>query len=1394
MDEKLFTNLKNRLNSEDIKTWFDMGLLLDRIRDSRNLQLFIPSTVETFKSELGNGIAFITYEFNIDGVTIEIEKYSRIFRKIIQDAGCVDPAVYWMGSKFNFKQQKASEEIIFLPLPGARGFNDWEGYEMFFHTKLSRGSAAYNKLAKMVWDETVALSLQLGKYVIEKNIRLLIPVNVNSNPGNVPLAFSLVLVSEIMGIPVFNSNHDFYWEDGNHPTLNAVQGQRDHFFTNCHLGEVFSLIEVLYPWDSPLWFQSVINPLQRNKLINKLGFNPVSVQVISTFIDTEKFKPILLDQKREVLQKLHVFFGGNGKVLNPTPVDKYIETLDTEEINRTPLLLANSGKAQTVFNSPHILILQPTRILSRKQIEKNFVLIQAIFNHPVFSVFFKRNRKLKLILLVSGPISTGQYSYFKELVLNFKSLLNRLPGQFKNRVFLGFKFGLESTDRLIKRNLGAIKIEELFSTSDIVALPSHSEGRGLPIIESCACGTPVVANRYEPEIVFAFVIGEHLEKSKRLKVFEFPKQKSRLPKGLIEIYNEPELLSKLLLQNRKNVKKRYSSSALEKAFEHGLKILWNRCQTPHRSQLGCVEKAFQQYEKFTGYDQPFFQFVSAENRKYIPGIAPIEFMVILKSLIDPSYFRMEEKELKGRIMSFAQGMIKMYEKFNRINEREKLEFYNCVDLLFEFYQGEDKISMDHSLSYRHRHNRHYYFRKLTEYELRGLVAYFSQQKLPRSMVLPFNVRSSLVSEGIQSCLMRLVGFRKLAIDDSKRLIKNLESNRPFAWFPDSKWLYEIETFVVETLKFRLGWNSDEKISYETICEKEISKIEKVYLFIREKPLGNPIYYRNVILWLKNQTHSEVNALYRAGLFQIVKTEVFSDGTHLAQLGKKAKEVLLEIKKKSGFVVALGEANYLTSDLLDMESFRIGIARHPHFVHYLGIRGNEAYIQWVPAGLSPCLAYPTPIQSAFDFTVALKSKNYLKCVELFGEKKTLEYLRRDAGKSNSPVELVLKKMLAEEKNKERKSQLVKTEMLSGLHADGLPWSGVFARIRLPSEKKSKKELEFQTVFSQKTNETVLDLIKKYEHDNQRQVILAWNGGYILNPELVGKLGLPEKYIGSPLGLVIKNNVINSLPLYNKPAFVVHSDSTVSIERANLKNGLTISAPGGSKIIFTSEDRNREFSGRPVFYDLLYSKNEIPGTDRIIYRFAGNKIISIIKNSEQKVKILPVGLTVALPGNVEMSGWKMGAEMTFSIPGWENVLQAIEAGPMLVKDSKIAIDMKRGGWKTSNSISTQAARVDFENLRGPKIGVGTAADGQLIIVALNGRIRESVGCTHQELAKILIKFGCKDAMGFDPGGSVTLIVKGKQLNVSPYNKNYERSPYSLPPQARRVGNAILAVEEK
>jgi hypothetical protein len=47
----------------------------------------------------------------------------------------------------------------------------------------------------------------------------------------------------------------------------------------------------------------------------------------------------------------------------------------------------------------------------------------------------------------------------------------------------------------------------------------------------------------------------------------------------------------------------------------------------------------------------------------------------------------------------------------------------------------------------------------------------------------------------------------------------------------------------------------------------------------------------------------------------------------------------------------------------------------------------------------------------------------------------------------------------------------------------------------------------------------------------------------------------------------------------------------------------------------------------------------------------------------------------------------------------------------------------------------------------------------------------------------------AMGFDPGGSSTLVVDDQTLNISPYNKKYETNVYALPPEPRAVSNAII-----
>ena len=60
---------------------------------------------------------------------------------------------------------------------------------------------------------------------------------------------------------------------------------------------------------------------------------------------------------------------------------------------------------------------------------------------------------------------------------------------------------------------------------------------------------------------------------------------------------------------------------------------------------------------------------------------------------------------------------------------------------------------------------------------------------------------------------------------------------------------------------------------------------------------------------------------------------------------------------------------------------------------------------------------------------------------------------------------------------------------------------------------------------------------------------------------------------------------------------------------------------------------------------------------------------------------------------------------------------------------------------------------------------------------------------DMANILKKFDIQKAMGFDPGGSSTLVVNGQTLNISPYNSAYEENVFSLPPEPRAVSNVIM-----
>ncbi|MCK4700917.1 MAG: phosphodiester glycosidase family protein, partial [Bacteroidales bacterium] len=216
----------------------------------------------------------------------------------------------------------------------------------------------------------------------------------------------------------------------------------------------------------------------------------------------------------------------------------------------------------------------------------------------------------------------------------------------------------------------------------------------------------------------------------------------------------------------------------------------------------------------------------------------------------------------------------------------------------------------------------------------------------------------------------------------------------------------------------------------------------------------------------------------------------------------------------------------------------------------------------------------------------------------------------------------------------------------------------------------------------------------------------------------------------------------------------------------------------------------------YYDLNFENKYIIGNGRTIIRIAGNTIKDIVyTKKEERVEIIPVGITLSFPaGSIPKTMKEKEGKLSIKIKGLEEYIHGIEAGPMLVERSKPCIDMQIEGWKTKNSIRTQAARLDYTDMRGPKIAAGLDKNGNMYILAVNGRIRESVGATHQDMAEILINQGIEKAMGFDPGGSSTLVIDGIPLNISPYNSKYENNVYSMPPEPRAVSNAVLAVLEE
>lgn len=573
-NERHIQDTMHSLDQARITDWADINHLLDRLAALGGRR--VATGERDLRQRFAGGLAFITFDYGIDGVSIEISKYATCLEKILSRDARSTP-IHLIGGDFTDKA-----DAVIMPnwlrftLPNSDGWDKWDGGRWFsrlFYEDMPQDSQASSEMAAEIWRQALGFAHTLCDYIAKNSIGLLIPVNVNSNPGNLALALAVVMTTEITGCRVLNSNHDFFWEGGkprSERVENEPPGLRDHFFRNCANGTFFSLFERILPWNGSAWLQVNINRPQSETLVTRYGFEQARVREVGTAVGDAFFAECTTEEKYAKRKSMAYILSDGSPIIKPVHVNSHSAVLGNWMRKQAPVVCgAVEGLELDIATPSALYLLQPTRIIGRKRIERNWRLIGALMRYGPFREAFAGDPNRTLTLHISGPVPIEHEADLARILNTYREVVSSLPSDMASRLFQAFSVGHEDHPTLAENHLKRLYIQDIFKLADAVVFPSRSEGRGLPIVESSAAGVPIVCSRYQPEAVFAGVIGEHLDEQLQIHYTLFPEGdfSDATLQEVTDILFFPERMASRIAHNRAAVAERYSMTALQHTFE-----------------------------------------------------------------------------------------------------------------------------------------------------------------------------------------------------------------------------------------------------------------------------------------------------------------------------------------------------------------------------------------------------------------------------------------------------------------------------------------------------------------------------------------------------------------------------------------------------------------------------------------------------------------------------------------------------------------------------------------------------------------------------------------------------------------------------------------------------------
>lgn len=241
-------------------------------------------------------------------------------------------------------------------------------------------------------------------------------------------------------------------------------------------------------------------------------------------------------------------------------------------------------------------------------------------------------------------------------------------------------------------------------------------------------------------------------------------------------------------------------------------------------------------------------------------------------------------------------------------------------------------------------------------------------------------------------------------------------------------------------------------------------------------------------------------------------------------------------------------------------------------------------------------------------------------------------------------------------------------------------------------------------------------------------------------------------GRPLGLVATGQRLISPPVYARTAFGWFDDGSWLMSRVDLTGHVqsgSISAP-----LYTVN--GARVAGQVALYtpDFGYAS---PANDRgRTLAAVGGEVIQV--NTRGPTPIPPGGYVMVCDERSPLFGLQVGDALQANwwltpAPFNRPLRFAIGGGPRLVENGRVTV--------TSDAERFQP---DIARGRAPRTALGVTPDRKLLLVVVNGRQEGlSVGLTLEELAGLMIELGARDAMNLDGGGSSTLVVRDRVLNM-------------------------------